>query len=159
MFDRQPPSKDDALKSVNVDVGGFNGITDVKNVNKQDRFKAVTYTSSTDKVEDDKGFSDSLNSWMVGALEGTQNIASNVLNTTITTTANLAETGSQIIDKGTEMANSETVKSFATKANDGINYVINALFGGKKKEEVKEEQKVSNENVSIDLNNNVKIKK
>jgi hypothetical protein len=130
----------------------------VKNV-KQDRFKAVTYTSSSDKVEEDKGFSDSLNSWMTGALEGTQNIASNVLNTTLTTSVKVAETGSQILDKGTEIANSEAVKSFATKANDGINYVINSLFGGKKKEEIKEEKKVLNESISIDFNNNVKSKK
>jgi hypothetical protein len=96
---------------------------------------------------------------MIGALEGTQNIASNVLNRTLTTTTIVAETSSQILDKGTEMASSETVKTFATKANDGINFLINKLFGGKKKEDIKEEEKVGSENVSIDLNNNVKIKK
>jgi hypothetical protein len=158
LFDREPPSKEDALKSLNVDVGGFNSIAESKN-GKQDRFKAVTYTSSSDKVEEDTGFTDSLNSWMVGALEGTQNIASNVLNRTLTTTTIVAETSSQILDKGTEIASSETVRSFATKANDGINFVINKLFGGSKKEDIKEEKKSGSENVSIDLNNNVKIKK
>jgi hypothetical protein len=128
---------------------------------KLDRFKSVTYiSSSNDTVEEDKGFSESINSYMIGMLSGTQNIASNVLNKTLTTTTIVAETGSQIIDKGTEMASSETVKTFATKANDGINFLINRIFGtSKKKEDIKEEQKTDNtENVSIDLNNNVKIK-
>jgi hypothetical protein len=96
---------------------------------------------------------------MIDALSGTQNIATNVLSKTLTTTNVVAETGSQIIDKGTEVASSETVKNFATKANDGINFLINKIFGGKKKEEVKEEAKSTNENLTIDLNNNVKIKK
>jgi hypothetical protein len=61
---------------------------------------------------------------MIGALEGTQNIASNVSNRTLTTTTIVAETSSQILDKGTEMASSETVKTFATKANNGIDFLI-----------------------------------
>lgn len=98
---------------------------------------------------------------MVDALAGTQNIATNVLSKTLTTTNVVAETGSQILDKGTEVASSETVKSFATKANDGINFLINKMFGSnKKKEEIQEEQKTTiNEKLSIDMNNNVNLKK
>ena len=46
------------------------------------------------------------------------------------------------------------------KANDGINFLINKIFGGKKKDEkIEDKKESSNENVSIDYNGEVKIKK
>jgi hypothetical protein len=76
----------------------------------------------------------------------------------------IAETGSHLVTKGTDMAKSESVQTFAKKANDGINFLINSIFGGKKKEEAetKQEEKVEskgNEFATIDCNNDVKFKK
>lgn len=183
-IERDPPPKDEALKSINVDLSSnYSNATKYASISKsgikpaEDKYKSVSNTDEPDV--NDTGFVSSLNSWMSSTIDATKFIAFKVgeigIHNRIIEGGNaVGETGSSIVNKGTEAAKSEKVQSFAKKANDGINFVINKIFGGsgKKEENANNENTNSSthvvnnsgnnntsETAKIDINNEVKFEK
>jgi hypothetical protein len=170
--DREPPTKEEALKSINVDLTNSyvsdsskyssvskSGVKLNKNVNTENRFNSVSSDLPDENV--DVGLVSGLNNWMSKIATTVAEIG---IHNKIFETGNVvAETGSNIVTKGTEVAKSDKVQSFAKKANDGLNFVINKLFGGGKKEEKVEkvvEEKIDKGDIAkIDINNDVKFEK
>ncbi len=166
-FERNAPEKSEALKNLSADTYS-NTPEQVKNITTkpEDKFKSISSTTVTEETEVDDSFGHKLNGWMSQAMSTTKYIGEEIGTKLISTTTVVAETGSSLLDKGTVVADSDKVRSFAKTANDSINYVINKFFswGGKtenntKEPDTKDTKNNSNETAKIDFNNEVKFEK
>ena len=111
--EEQEPSKEDALKSINFTFKN----NDNENNNK---FKSI---GSEVKEKNEKSIQDLLGKWMNSAVEGTKGVVKKVNDLNIP--GKIANTGKNLLDKGTQLSKSEKVQNFAKKANDTLNYYIN----------------------------------
>lgn len=123
------------------------------------RFHSVSSSGDFDKPSgegetNNNNVLGSFNAWIGKAYNKTKEVAINmkdkvsemdlgtkIKNAGIKTIEVVKDTGTKVVNKGTEAANSSTVQNFAKKANDGVNYlfgkvniVYNKLFGSSKKE-------------------------
>jgi hypothetical protein len=115
-FDKDPPTKDEALKSLGVHNYNPNSeSTKYSSVSKSgiktgnDKFIPENSVSSDQGTEVDGRFAGALNNWMSNAVNSTKYIANKVgemeIGSKIINTGNVvAETGSNIVYKGTEAA-------------------------------------------------------
>ena len=130
--EEQAPSKEDALKSINVSFKN--------NDNENNKFKSI---GSEVKEKNEESFQDLLGKWMNNAVEGTKGVVKKVNDLNIP--GKIVNTGKNILDKGTQLSKSEKVQNFAKKANDTLNYYINWLTGKKKEEKKEDDNKNENE--------------
>ena len=130
--EEQAPSKEDALKSINVSFKN--------NDNENNKFKSI---GSEVKEKNEKSIQDLLGKWMNNAVEGTKGVVKKVNDLNIP--GKIANTGKNLLDKGTQLSKSEKVQNFAKKANDTLNYYINWLTGKKKEEKKEDDNKNENE--------------
>lgn len=126
-YEQQAPKKEEALKPLVPLV--------VSSISNKDKYISIS-SSQLMPEDDDKGFVNLFNNWMTKAYDSTKYLAEKVSEDI---TNKIGETGSTILDKGTEISKSETVTSWAKKANDALNYAINSLFGLNKKDTNKTE--------------------
>ena len=149
---KTPPSKEDCLKSYKIDnQGGFNTYdprkTPLVSKKSKDDNKFASISSENNNNGEDGGFSLSFNGWFSGVVNSTKFLAGKVgeldIGSTIINTGNIfIDKGSYILNKATEASvrnkffiqKSEKINTFAKKANEGINYLMNKFFGLKKKE-------------------------
>jgi hypothetical protein len=117
-FEKEPPGKEEALKGLGVDNYSGNVISDSNKYasvsksgtkTKEEKIKSVTSSDDKEHQEVDSGFVGGLNNWMSKAINSTKFIAGKVgemeLGSKIMTTGNVvAETGSNIVTRGTEAA-------------------------------------------------------
>ena len=130
--EEQAPSKEDALKSINVSFKN--------NDNENNKFKSIGYEV---KEKNEKSIQELLGKWMNNAVEGTKGVVKKVNDLNIP--GKIANTGKNLLDKGTQLSKSEKVQNFAKKANDTLNYYINWLTGKKKEEKKEDDNKNENE--------------
>jgi len=114
-FERMPPEKAEALKNLSADnytnsdtlKYGSSQNQAIKASNNEDKFKSISNTAPD--IEGEEGFVTQLNNWMFKAINSTKIIANKfgdleIGNKIINTGSVVAETGSNIIDKGTDVA-------------------------------------------------------
>jgi hypothetical protein len=93
-----------------VEIGGSNTLSDSKTKKEIDRFKSVSSSSSDfDNSTNDTGFLNSLNTWVGSSIDGTKYITNKFgeleIGTKLVNTGSvIAETGSNLVTKGTEVA-------------------------------------------------------
>ena len=120
-FEKDAPGKDEALKGLGIDTNSSSlsdsnkyasvskSGTKVNKDKEVDKFKSVTSSDDKEVSDVDSGFIGGLNNWMSKAVDSTKFIAGKVgdmeLGNKIMTTGNvIGETGSNIVNKGTEAA-------------------------------------------------------
>lgn len=123
-YEQQAPKKEEALKPVVPLV--------VSTISNQDKYKSIS-SNQLMPEDDDKGFVNLFNNWMTKAYDSTKYLAEKVGELDISN--KIGETGSTILNKGTEISKSETVTSWAKKANEALNFAINSIFGSRPKED------------------------
>jgi hypothetical protein len=113
-FERVPPEKAEALKNLSADNYTASdsmkyGSTQNPSAKKsnEDKFKSISNTAPD--IEGEEGFVTQLNNWMFNAINSTKYIANKfgeleIGNKIMNTGTVVAETGSTIIDKGTDVA-------------------------------------------------------
>ena len=130
----QPPSKEEALKTLN---------NNINNINDNNKFISIG------SKNDDNSFHNHIGKSMSNSIEEIKGIEKKGNDIYITET--ITNFGKSIFDKGIELSRSETIQNLAKKTNDTINFCINWLIGNQKEEKKDcEENKNEKENKNED---------